>query len=293
MSYLECLGYTLREESGERQPFDGAPFARGEFSFSDHPRDPGGRTMMGITQAEYDAYRQGRFFPPHDVQKITDEELIDIYHIHYWVSSRAENMPRGVDLAVFDFAVNSGVTTAIKKLQKVLGVATDGHVGLKTQNALVEMHPFDVIQGLMDERRRYCRQLKNYPPFRNGWEKRWQRIEAAAMQMAGDGQVHEPMLVEERAAPAPKAIAARPPTTMLASDTGNMAVVGGTSGVTGVGMSVAKAAGALSASGKPVTIVSLLSTAASSEVFWIGTIALVTGIAIWVERRTKMVRDNT
>lgn len=132
--FHECLALTLREESGEVQ-LVGGPYVRGRWSFMDHPRDPGGATMMGVTHRVYAAYLRSRGLPQKNVREVTDEEIEDIYHGNYWQLVAGDSLPRGLDLAVFDFAVNSGPHRAICKLQSVLGVKVDGQLGLANATA--------------------------------------------------------------------------------------------------------------------------------------------------------------
>jgi len=47
--------------------------------FSDHPADPGGATMRGVTQRTYDGYRKRRGLSPRPVREIEEHELQDIY----------------------------------------------------------------------------------------------------------------------------------------------------------------------------------------------------------------------
>jgi lysozyme family protein len=289
MSFEIVLSATLREESGEVQPV-GGPFRRGRFSFSDHPDDPGGRTMMGIIQREYDDFRAARKQPAMDVAMITDHEVLDIYRDSYWTPVQGDALPPGIDLAVFDFGVNSGPVTAIKKLQSALGVVPDGHIGVRTKRALAECDPVSVVTSLMQLRRDYCRSLRNYPSFKNGWEKRWDRIEKIALRMATVPDAPQPMPVTERVIDPPVAVKAidAPPSRMSQSDTGNAALIGGGSGLASIGTSVAKAAGELMSAGKPVSFPVLIVEAASKELFWLGIAAFASCVFIWSERRRKL-----
>jgi len=80
-----------------------------EGGYSNHPDDPGGPTMRGIIQREYDAWRAKHGLPPRPVRKIEDNELQDIYRHEYWDALGCDDLPLGVDLCVFDAGVNSGV----------------------------------------------------------------------------------------------------------------------------------------------------------------------------------------
>ena len=78
--------------------------------YSDDPCDPGGKTMRGITQRVYDAWRERQGKARAHVWDIAKDEIEAIYRANYWAVVRADELPAGLDLAVFDFAVNSGPT---------------------------------------------------------------------------------------------------------------------------------------------------------------------------------------
>lgn len=206
----DCLLHVLLEESGEVQT--GLPYKRGKYSYMNHPADPGGATMMGITHRVYDAWRTSRGMPVRDVRQIEDSEIAAIYREQYWKLVRGDELPPGIDLAVFDFGVNSGPVQAIRSLQRALGITIDGQIGVATISACKSRNATEIVGQYMDERRRFGRSLKNYLPFRSGWETRWNRIELASLAMAGG--VDKPAAVAVAAVdivpPAPKAMEDKP-----------------------------------------------------------------------------------
>ena len=48
-----------------------------------------------------------------------------IYRSKYWNATRCDDLPAGVDYAVFDYAVNSGVGRAGKVLRRLVGLASN------------------------------------------------------------------------------------------------------------------------------------------------------------------------
>src|SRR5690606_31383462 len=105
-----------------------------EGGFVNHPADPGGATNKGITLATYRRYikRNGTV---DDLKALTTEQAGKVYKAQYWDKVRGDDLPSGLDYAVFDFAVNSGPAKAVKELQKVLGVTQDGIIGPITLEA--------------------------------------------------------------------------------------------------------------------------------------------------------------
>ncbi|MDP3495272.1 MAG: glycosyl hydrolase 108 family protein [Hyphomonadaceae bacterium] len=157
-----------------------------EGGISDRPlsADPGGLTNKGVTQATYDKWRAKKDLPPQSVRKLTVAEYTDLYRTEFWDEIKGDTLPSGIDLAVFDYAVNSGPSRAAKDLQRTLGVKADSHIGLATMEALEAANHDDVVAKLSDRRLRFMKSLKNWEPNKNGWTKRVAHIKAVAMDMA-------------------------------------------------------------------------------------------------------------
>lgn len=175
--------------------------------YINHPKDPGGATMKGVTQAVYDGYRVRHNLPKQAVKKITNVELEAIYRDQYWRTIHADDMPKGVDYAIFDYAVNSGAGRAVKDLQRALGVKVDGIVGMGTLTALGLADDARLINDVCDRRLRFLKSLKTWRTFGRGWASRVSGVRSAALAMV-EGE--EPMAIAKAApppviAPAPKA----------------------------------------------------------------------------------------
>ena len=143
-----------------------------EGGFVNHPKDPGGATNQGITQRTYDAYRRRIGHATQSVRLIDNVERDTIYRVQYWDVIRGDDLPGGVDAAVYDFAVNSGPSRAAKYLQKIVGVKQDGVIGLQTLDALARMDSTQVIGRLCADRMAFLRGLKTWGTFGKGWSRR-------------------------------------------------------------------------------------------------------------------------
>jgi lysozyme family protein len=141
-----------------------------EGGYVNDPHDPGGETNCGVTKAVYDAYRKLHARGPQSVRHISAAELKAIYKFQYWDKVEGDRLPAGLDYAVFDFAVNSGVGKASKCLQAVLGVDQDGVIGAKTLAAI--RNPINTINALCDRRMGFLRRLPTFWRFGKGWTKR-------------------------------------------------------------------------------------------------------------------------
>jgi lysozyme family protein len=165
--------------------FDGALalVLEAEGGFVNDPRDPGGATKFGITRATLAAAR-GRPVSVAAVRALTRAEAGVIYRRLYWNAIRADDLPAGLDLACFDYAVNSGSGRSVRALQRVLGVATDGIVGPKTVAAARACDLPQTIRAMTRERVRFLQGLSTWPTFGRGWTSRVNHTEGAALALA-------------------------------------------------------------------------------------------------------------
>jgi lysozyme family protein len=143
-----------------------------EGGYANNPKDPGGATMRGVTQRVYDAYRAKLGQAPRPVRQIDDAELQSIYRRNYWNVVKGDALPPGVSYVVFDGAVNSGPTQAIKWLQRALGVADDGIIGPATLNAAMNANAAELIDQISYQRLAFLKRLSTWGTFGKGWSER-------------------------------------------------------------------------------------------------------------------------
>ncbi|WP_029354088.1 glycoside hydrolase family 108 protein [Bosea sp. 117] len=156
-----------------------------EGGWSDHPKDPGGTTMKGVTQRTYDAWRRRQGLATRSVRRIASAEVEAIYRAQYWDAVRADALPAGLDYCVFDAAVNSGPAQAAKWLQRGLGVAVDGIIGEATLAAVSDRPVVALIEGTCERRLAMLRALSTWSSFGKGWSRRVAEVRVAAKAMAG------------------------------------------------------------------------------------------------------------
>ena len=134
-----------------------------EGGYSNNPKDPGGETNWGISKRSY----------PHlNIKTLTRGEAREIYRADFWKRVNADKLPDGVAFQLFDFAVNSGIETAVRYLQRAVGVADDGHWGAVSQKAADATSETDMIMLLNAERLDFMTRLKNWPDAGKGWARR-------------------------------------------------------------------------------------------------------------------------
>lgn len=129
-----------------------------EGGYVNDPRDPGGETNWGISK---------RAYPDLDIKNLTQDQAKAIYLRDFW--NPIGNADPAIKFQVFDFAVNSGIQTAIRKLQAAIGVADDGHWGPVSAARLASLDKNDVLMRLMAQRLRFWTKCSAWPSMGAGW----------------------------------------------------------------------------------------------------------------------------
>lgn len=137
-----------------------------EGGYSNHPDDPGGETMWGITKVV--ARENGYTGPMRDMSANVARM---IYRKKYWLDVFDE-LPYAVAFNVFDAAVNSGVGQAVRWLQRSVGVADDGRLGPITMGAVKGVDPTILVMRFNAQRLRFMTNLSTWPTFGKGWARR-------------------------------------------------------------------------------------------------------------------------
>ena len=123
--------------------------------------DPGGETKFGISKRSY---------PNLDIAKLDIGTAKAIYLKDFW-QPLGDAHP-AIKFQAFDFAVNSGIQTAHRHLQRVLGVADDGHFGPVSRAALAAAQVNDVLFLYIAARLDFMTRLSIWPNFGKGWSRR-------------------------------------------------------------------------------------------------------------------------
>lgn len=149
-NYAACLARVLKYEGG----------------YTNHPSDPGGPTNFGITIHDY-----RRYIDPNgtanDVRNMKLAQAANIYRQRYWNAVDGDNLHDGVDLAVFDYGVNSGIGRALPDFKPFR-----------------PLEPVTAIKGLCARRMRFLKALRTWSVFGAGWGSRVANVEATGVRMA-------------------------------------------------------------------------------------------------------------
>ena len=138
-----------------------------EGGYSNHPSDPGGETMWGVTKrvASQEGYTGSMRSLPRETAKA-------IYRRRYWDAVQADKMPEAARYALFDAAVNSGPRQAVEWLQRALDVGEDGVLGPLTLHAAENAPGLALAVRFTAERLDFLTNLPTWGAFGRGWSRR-------------------------------------------------------------------------------------------------------------------------
>lgn len=153
-----------------------------EGGYSNDAGDPGGPTMYGITIIDGRKYWKADATAD-DMKNMSKAVAAGIYQKHYADPLAYNQLPSGVDYAVLDYGINSGISRAAKVLQKIVGVPQDGIMGPATVTAANKADQVKTVNAIYAERLAFLKSLKTWSIFGRGWGSRCQRGNAFALQL--------------------------------------------------------------------------------------------------------------
>lgn len=152
--------------------------------------DRGGETNLGVTRAAWGAYK-GRPIHNGEMRALTRDMVKPFYKSCYWDKVRGDDLPSGLDYAVFDFAVNAGVTRAAKYLQRAVGANDDGLIGPATMAAVAKIDPKDALAHFSKAKTTFYTNLVGFDPsqrkFIKGWLARVDHVQEFAESLLAAG----------------------------------------------------------------------------------------------------------
>ena len=131
-----------------------------EGGYCDVPGDPGGETNWGISKRSY---------PDLNIKALTRDDARAIYRRDFWDQAHMGEIDPAIAFQVFDAAVNHGIETAVRMMQRAAGVADDGHIGPVTVAAVKAKSVTDMLMLFIAERLDFWRRLSTWPKFGKGW----------------------------------------------------------------------------------------------------------------------------
>lgn len=134
-----------------------------EGGYSNDLKDPGGETNWGISKRSY----------PHlDIKNLTRNQAKAVYLTDFWCRGKMDEFDPAISFQAFDAAVNHGIGTAIRFVQRAAGVADDGHIGPVTIAAIKSKSVTDMLVLFIAERIEFWTRLSTWDTFGKGWARR-------------------------------------------------------------------------------------------------------------------------
>lgn len=138
-----------------------------EGGYINHPSDPGGETMYGVTKRVAQAH--GYFG---DMRKLPKSLAKEITEKSYYKAVKGDQLDRLIAWQLTDAAYNHGKRQAVKFLQRAVGASDDGLIGPKTLAKVAAMEKNDVVLLFNAERLEFFTNLRIWQTFSKGWARR-------------------------------------------------------------------------------------------------------------------------
>ena len=160
-----------------------AEVIKSEGGYVNDPHDHGGETNLGVTKKAWAEYL-GRAIADGEMRALTVATVQPFYKKMYWDKVHGDDLPAGLDYAVFDFAVNAGTGRAAKFLQQAVGVTADGAIGPGTMGAVAKADPKHALDQFTSAKEHFYKGLVDKNPdqqkFFKGWMNRVSHVHGVA-----------------------------------------------------------------------------------------------------------------
>ena len=121
-----------------------------EGGYVNDPDDLGGETYKGIARNSHgswlgweiiDQSKKDKSFPGNLVNNFNLQQSVEQFYLKtFWQPLKADQIQNQTSSeSVFDFAVNSGLSTSIRLVQSIVGTKIDGIMGEQTLNKISSM----------------------------------------------------------------------------------------------------------------------------------------------------------
>ncbi len=143
----------FQKDAGDRGNWTGGQIGVGELK----------GTKFGISAMTY---------PDLDIENMTLEDAKAIYSEEWWRPLRMDLLPTVIQYQMFDAAINHGMRTATRILQRAAGAKADGIMGPKTRLAISNTDYNDLLLVFLAERLEFMTAIATWNRFGKGWARR-------------------------------------------------------------------------------------------------------------------------
>lgn len=172
VSFLHACHYCMENEDGVDWDHD-----KGEYT--NDPRDPGGRTIWGIIQTEYEGFL-GRKLSEDEIKAMPRDTALAIYKKNFWVPIQGAAFSPVKAAAIFDTAVNKGLGGCMVVLSDVFSRKFPTRYGPEVVAAVNGLSDTTFLTLFVPAVERYINdRIASYPNMewaRKGWTNRAVRL---------------------------------------------------------------------------------------------------------------------
>lgn len=148
---------------------------KAEGGYTNDPRDRGNWTTGVVGEGECKGTKYGisaMSYPHLDIVNLTLNQAKDIYRKDYWDAIGLDSLHPILAAQVFDAAVQHGSATAVKLLQRVIGLNADGKLNTATIKTLEYMDQKLLTFQYIAKRLEYYASIKTFSVYGKGWVNR-------------------------------------------------------------------------------------------------------------------------
>jgi lysozyme family protein len=174
-SFDSSLEFTLAEEGG----------------FVDNPSDPRFARNLGVTLVRLRRFQRDPALGRDELKHMTCVTVRALYLADFWNRTRCDALPTGIDLMVFDHAVDAGPDRASRALQLAIGThreGIDGAIGPETIGLVDLTDPATLLEALTAMQRTGYRQMAAFGVFGEAWLARLDRRRAKALEQMAEAE---------------------------------------------------------------------------------------------------------
>jgi lysozyme family protein len=146
-----------------------------EGGFTDDPKDRGNWTSgkIGVGTCKGTKYGLSAMsYPSLDIKNLSLDQAKEIYKKDWWSKLKLDLLPSEISYDLFDTAINSGISNAVKILQKTVGTKEDGVIGNNTIS-LVQAQNKDKLSARFNAHRLlFMTDISTWSIYGKGWARR-------------------------------------------------------------------------------------------------------------------------
>lgn len=146
-----------------------------EGGFTNDPKDRGNWTTGVIGKGSCKGTKYGisaMSYPSLNIRELTENQAKDIYYKDFWLKNKLDKVEPVLAFQLFDASIQHGSSTAIKMLQKLLGIPASGSLDDVTLSTLTYENQKVIAYKYIAKRLEYYTSIKTFSIYGKGWVNR-------------------------------------------------------------------------------------------------------------------------